>query len=98
VIDHLTRLIRIAIAVFVVAFALTLAFASLIGPPERLYEIVLVASTTLLLLASGLACVGIFFARELVLWKRGRWRFSLGRLLLVMTLLAIALGLIAAFI
>jgi hypothetical protein len=55
---------------------------------------VLIAVILAFVFMSGITSILTYFSRELVVWKRDRWRFRLGQLLMWMALIAFGLALL----
>ena len=96
VLKWLTRLGRVAAIAFAIGFValccVPLVFSEIEKSPEFIVILVLVAFVFL----CGIACILLFVAREMVLWKRKQWQFSLLSLLLVMTQIALAFAVLRA--
>ena len=93
------RLRRGALVGFLAGTALIVAtplLADLFSLEENVFVQAVFISGSALMVASAIVLVFFMLGRELIEWKRKRWRFSLSALLIGMTVLAIMLGLAAA--
>jgi hypothetical protein len=87
----ITRFAEIAGWAFCVGFIALLVFAFTLRGPTSTVEMVLVACSVAFVFITGMLCVGLFFIRELLAWRKNRWRFNLSELIVLTTLIAFAL-------
>jgi hypothetical protein len=90
----LGQLSKFASRTFFVALAVFFAIA-FFAPSEGQYALIGALCLIALLLVSGIGCVVLLTAREIILLKRRRWRFSLRTLLILTAELAVILGIFA---
>jgi hypothetical protein len=75
--------------------ALAVLFAvAFFDPPRSRYALMGTLYLVALLFVLGIGCIVLLTVREVVLWKRKRWQFSLSTLLILTAELAIMLALI----
>src|SRR5687768_3524280 len=90
----LTRCSRYPSLVVFLAFVPLIVFA-VSGPPETIYWLTIAVRADVLIFVSGIGCVCLLVAREMILRNQRPWRFSLGTLLVVMAVIAMLLGVLA---
>jgi len=98
---RLERIGRVSFWTFLVSFGVLIAISGVVlalyqGPRTRPPVGLMVATlvTTLTTFAAGLTYVGAYIFREVGVWKRNHWRFSVMDLVWMMTAIAVALTLI----
>jgi hypothetical protein len=76
------------------------AFGSLVAlvllPVDRSVGLVVAGAAVFLLMTSAFVMIGAIAARDIPLWKKNRWRFSMRDVLTVMMFLGVTLGALAA--
>jgi hypothetical protein len=95
-INFLSHLFKLAVVGFAIAF-IALGAVALLGSPQSVFAFIVVFCVAAAVFLLGIGCVMLLATREIILWRRQQWRFSLRTLLIVTTLIAVGLGLIVYF-